>query len=335
MRMKFDTLDKFKGAILGGAIGDTLGQPFEGQTRRHILTQFSNFEQLIIKKKKLFSTYTDDTQLTLHVAQALINGDGFNIKKLVRELIKWLDDPPIKPGYGTIRSVQRLKLGVPWEQAASNSGGNGAIMRSIPLALFYNESPIELKNAIIKATKLTHNHPAAEYGSVIIGRAIAFLVNVNPKNGFSTKDFIDGLIKSIQYAQNEFADEFVNLIKDVEKNLDLPVESGLIKYSQSGVKTPYFIEEYMGKAFVHPYSMSTVACSLFLFMKFKSTFQECIQELITSGGDTDTVGAIGGALVGAYAGFDGIPKKLANMVKNEKDILQTAELLHDKYKQYY
>ncbi|GAF94968.1 unnamed protein product, partial [marine sediment metagenome] len=127
--MKLDYLDKFQGCLFGVAIGDTLGHPFEGRLRIDIHSHFKDFEEFIRNNKSLFNTYTDDTQLTLHTAEALIQGNGFNQNNFIREYIKWLDDPPIGPGYGCISSIRKLKYGIPWEKAASNSGGNGTTMR--------------------------------------------------------------------------------------------------------------------------------------------------------------------------------------------------------------
>ena len=320
---------------MGVAIGDILGQPFEGQTRSQILSQFSNLEDFLGKKKTLFNTFTDDTQLTLHTAQALINGNGFNLKKLIKQYIKWLDDPPIRPGYGSMSSIQKLKYGLSVEKAASNSGGNGTIMRVSPIGLFFNNSLMQLKNAAILSSKITHSHPAAHYGAVIIARAIAYLIKKSHSKGFIINNFMQELVNAIQYAQDDIAEEFINVLKKVEENLDLSIETGLIKFSQIGVKSPYYIEMYMGKAFVHPYAMSTVACSLFLFLKHRDSFKNCLYELATAGGDTDTVGAIGGSLAGAYFGFDEIPENLINLVKDKKKILQIAEQLHEKYQQNY
>ncbi|MCK4382475.1 MAG: ADP-ribosylglycohydrolase family protein, partial [Candidatus Lokiarchaeota archaeon] len=118
-------MDKFQGCLLGVTIGDTLGHPFEGKIRSEIYSYFDDFEEFIHNNRRLFRTYTDDSQLTLHTAEALIKGNGFNIDYFIREYINWLEDPPIGPGYGCISSIRKLKYGVHWKEAASNSGGNG------------------------------------------------------------------------------------------------------------------------------------------------------------------------------------------------------------------
>ncbi len=333
--MKINLLDKFQGCLLGVAIGDSLGHPFEGKLRKHIYSYFDDFESFIQQNKAIFRIYTDDTQLTLHLAEALIKGSGFKVDYIIREFISWLDDPPIGPGYGCISSIRKLRYGVPWEQAASNSGGNGTTMRIAPIGLFYCKDPKALKTAAIKSSIITHSHSAASAGAVVIASAIAYLINKYPDTGFSVEEFFNVITRSISDSQDEIWKELIEILWKVKSNLDMPIESGLIKFSQVGVKSPYFIEDYLGQAFVHPYTISTVACSLFIFLKKLSSFKECIFELSTSGGDSDTVGAIGGSLAGAYFGLQNIPPDLIKLVKNNKKISRISEDLYTVYEKRF
>ena len=334
--MKLDYLDKFQGTLIAVAIGDTLGHPFEGRLRSDIYSRFDKFEEFIQNNKSLFNTYTDDTQLTIHTAEALIQGGGFNFNNFIREYVKWLDDPPIGPGYGCISSIQKLKYGIPWEKAASNSGGNGTAMRVAPIGLFYCKDLEDLKINAIRSSIITHSHPAASAGAVVIARAIAYLIERGPEMHFSIDDFFNVLISFISGSDMEIWEEFIAILKKLRGNLDLSVEAGLIKFSQVGVKSPYFIEQFLGQAFVHPYTLSTVACAIFIFLKkMNSSFKECIFELSTAGGDSDTIGAIGGSLTGAYYGLNKISEDLIKLVKNYKYILQIAETLYKTFKKRY
>lgn len=333
--MQIDLLDKFQGCLLGVTIGDTLGHPFEGKLRSEIYSYFDDFEDFTHNNRRLFRTYTDDSQLTLHIAEALIKGNGFNIDYFIREYINWLDDPPIGPGYGCISSIRKLKYGVHWKDAASNSGGNGTTMRIAPVGLFYSKDIKALKTTAIKSSIITHSHPAASAGAVVIARAIAFLIDKDPETGFSIDEFFDVIITSISNSQDEIWEEFIQILNKLKSNLNIPIESGLIKFSQAGVKSPYFIEQYLGQAFVHPYTISTVICSIFIFLKRLTSFKECIFELATAGGDSDTVGAIGGSLAGVYFGLESIPPDLIKLVKDNKKILNISEELYNKYKKRY
>ncbi len=333
--MDVDYLDKFKGSLIGVAIGDTLGQPFEGMLRKNIFLKFKNFEDFFDGNKKLFKTYTDDTQLTLHTANALIKGNGFVLNNFIHEYIKWLDDPPIGPGLGCLSSIQKLKYGIPWEEASSDSGGNGTAMRIAPIGLFYCKDLEELRNVAIKSSNITHSHPAASAAALVIARAIAFLIDKIPEFGFSIDKFFDEIISSISHSQYNIWEDFIAILNKVKSNLHISVEAGLIKFSQIGVKSPYFIEQYLGQAFVHPYALSTVACSIFVFLKKLKSFKGCIFELVTAGGDSDTIGAIGGSLAGAYFGFNNIPINLIKIVKNYKGLLKTGENLYNSFKVRY
>ena len=331
--MKLDYLDKFSGTLLGVAIGDTLGQPFEGLLREQIHSKVNNFQEFVMKNKKLFNTYTDDTQLTIHTARALIEGSGFDIDTFVRAYINWLDDPPIGPGYGCLISIKKLKYGISWQEAASNSGGNGTVMRISPIGLFYHNEPDILKKIAYQSSIITHSHPAASASAIVIASAISYLVDKTPEEGFSLDEFFNTIIDPIVDSCEPIWNEFISILKKVKENVGTPIKSGLIKFSQIGVKSPFFIEEYLGKAFVHPYAISTVACAIFIFINKLNSFEDCIYELASAGGDSDTIGAIGGSLAGAYFGMENIPIELIDLLKNKKLILKLSEDLYFKYKE--
>jgi len=330
---RIDYFDKFSGTLLGVAIGDTLGKPFEGMLREQIQSKVKNFQEFVMKNKKLFNTYTDDTQLTIHTARALIEGSGFNIDDFVRAYVNWLDDPPIGPGYGCLTAIKKLKYGISWKEAASNSGGNGTAMRVSPIGLFYSNEPEELKRTAYQSSLITHSHPAATASAIVIARAIAYLIDKNPQDGFSIDEFFNIIIDSISDSQEPIWVEFISILRKVRENIGTPINSGLIKFSQIGVRSPFFIEEYLGKAFVHPYAISTVACAIFIFVNKLNSFEDCIYELASAGGDSDTVGAIGGSLAGAYFGMKNIPIELVDLLKNKKFILNIAENLYLKFKE--
>ncbi|TFG18042.1 MAG: hypothetical protein EU531_01555 [Promethearchaeota archaeon] len=333
--MKIDYLDKFKGTLLGVAIGDTLGRPFEGLIRKRIHSQFKDFKNFIKNNRKMFYSYTDDTQLTLHTAQALIDGWGFKMDYLIREFVNWLDDPPIGPGFGCLSSIQKLAYGIDWKDAASKSGGNGTAMRVAPIGLFYSNDPKALEHAAIQSSIITHSHPAASAGALVTAKAIAYLIDKEPNAEFSVDEFFEYITAPLTNSQDRIWQEFIDILSIVKKHIDMPVEAGLIKFSQVGVESPFFIEEFLGKAFVHPYAISTVVCAIFIFLKCLSSFEECIYELATAGGDSDTVAAIGGSLAGNYFGLKNIPSELINIIKDRKKIMTISENLYEKFKERY
>ena len=124
-----------------------------------------------------------------------------------------------------------------------------------------------LNSAALKSSVITHSHPAAAAAALVIARAIAFLIDKSVETSFSIDAFFETIISSISNSQEKIWEEFIEILNRVKDNLNISVEAGLIKFSQVGVKSPFFIEDYLGKAFVHPYAISTVACAIFVFLK--------------------------------------------------------------------
>jgi poly(ADP-ribose) glycohydrolase ARH3 len=333
--MTVNYLDKFKGTLVGLEIGDILGYPLRNKTRNEIVSEFNyfatvrdldDFETFLLKNKKKFDTHTNNTQLAFHIAEALIEANGYKIKSVLKQLLFWLDDPPIGSCYGTFSTIKKIKKGRSWNQASSHSGGSGTLSRVAPIGLFYHTDPYQLVQVAKKSSLLTHTHPATTIGTIIIARAIAYLISKSSDTPFSIDEFSNTIASSFSDLKNidqKIQEQYTKHLYKMMMNLSMSVNSGLIKFSQIGVKTPYFIEEYFGKAFVHPYAMSTVICSLFLFLKNRSSYKECLFNFVTAGGGS-TVGALGGALAGAYFGYSKMPDPLLKLVKNLKYPIKIA-----------
>ncbi|MBD3230322.1 MAG: hypothetical protein GF329_19240 [Candidatus Lokiarchaeota archaeon] len=313
---------RFLGCIIGSAVGDALGQPYEGFLRPK-LERLSN----IISKYR--GRYTDDTQLTLAIANALIEGKGFDRELLIKYFIKWLKEPPIGAGYGCLTAVRNMARGT---MRPSNSGGNGTAMRVSPIGLFYNqkeELPL-LKKYAKESSILTHDHWAASAGALTVARAVAYVLN-NKK--IDKDDLIDTLVSFIN--EPEFK-EFPRHLKNLKNYFDMPVKDALKDLGLKGVKEPYIeifnAPSIKGKGVISGYTLPTVLCSLYAFLLSPSDYIKSVKEVIIGGGDTDTTAAICGAISGAYNGFESIPENLVDNLKDKDIIYSTAEKLYRIYK---
>jgi len=330
--MKINHLDKFKGALIGTAIGDTLGKPFNGQTRAEIHSKFEDFETYVLKhRRKYFKGYADNSQLMLHIAEALIQGKGFNMNYLLRELIKWLDDPPEGEAFSCISSIRKLKRNISWKKVSTDSGGSGTLARTTPFALLYNTDIDTLSDLAELSSSITHSDPAATGSSVLFARAVAYLIEQSPEQRFLLDHFLEQLVIAISNSKKERWNELISYLEELSKYFDLSIEAGLIKFSQIGVSSIYYIQEYLGQAFIHPYAISTMICVLFIFIKRLDSFKNLIFSISTAGGGA-TAAAVGGALAGAFHGYSNIPEKLIKLVKNKNYILNVAERLYYVYK---
>ncbi|TXT53211.1 MAG: hypothetical protein BAJALOKI1v1_2600003 [Promethearchaeota archaeon] len=347
--MNINYLDKFKGAILGLTAGDILGHPFRGKLRTEIAAEFNffeknkdiaAFEKFIFSNKKKFNTYTNNTQLALHLTKALIKAKGFDIREVIREFLYWLDDPPIGQCYSSLSTLKKIKKGIAWNNAASPSAGCGTLARSIPIGLYYCTSSPQLEIVAKESSLITHAHSAPSIGAVVIAKAIAYVLLKSPNSSFSVDEFFNTIASSISNLSDvdkTIKEEYIDNFYKIMLNLTISEEAGLIKFSQIGVKSPYFIEDYLGKAFVHPYALSTVICSLFLFLKNvqkHASFKEYLFSFITTGAGS-TFGALGGAITGAYFGYLGIPKNFLRFIKDKKTILAIVENLYQTFETHF
>ncbi len=302
---------KFIGTLVGTGIGDALGRPFEGWFRDRIkavvgrVTEFlPDFPPYDLPKGQ----YTDDTQLTIAITESLVRCEGFNLEDLINRFIDWLSEPPIGPGYGCLSSIQKFKQGIPWQEATSSSGGNGTAMRVSPIGLFYHQDIPKLIEIARQSSIITHNHWASTASAIIVARSVAYLLN---HTDLEIDDFLTKIAASVDH--DEFEDFAPNLLK-LKEFLKMDKEAALFELGGLGIKPPWpNPAAETGRGFIAPYAMSTTLSALYCFLLSPRDFKESVIEAVISGGDTDTIGAITGAISGAYNGVDGIP---SNWIKS-------------------
>lgn len=147
--------------MIGAIIGDIIGSPYEFDHNNIKTTDFPLFRD--------YSTFTDDTVMTLAVAQAVMNGYN-DPKKTEKELVRCMQEFGKQypdAGYGAAFS-QWLKSDDPQPY---NSFGNGAAMRVSPVAWIYDDLETVEKYAAITA-KVTHDHPEGIKGAQATAAAI-------------------------------------------------------------------------------------------------------------------------------------------------------------------
>ena len=312
---------RFVGTLLGTAIGDALGRPFEGWSRRQIE---ANFERLTDLLPDLFSggfpagQYTDDTQLTIAIAESLVRSKGFDLDDLISRFIDWLSEPPIGPGYGCLSSIRKLRTGYSWEQAASDSGGNGTAMRVSPIGLFYHNDISKLIETARMSSTITHSHWAATASAIVVARSIAYLINCD---SLDTDDFLQQVASSIESPKFEAYSK--NILK-LKEFLKMDKNEALIELGGIGIKPPWPNPAKTRQGFIAAYAMSTTLSALYCFLLTPEDFENSVVEAVMAGGDTDTCGAITGSISGAFNGIEKIPVNWINTVVNSKRIEELA-----------
>lgn len=276
------------GAIWGTAVGDSLGLPFEGMSRRRVLRTMGT---AAISHRFLVGRgmVSDDTEHTCLVAHALATSHG-DVNKFENALAWsfrwWLLGLPAGVGLGTLRALIRLWLGFGVRRSGVWSAGNGPAMRAAIIGAY---APIdsELRASLVRAsTRITHSDPRAELGALAVANAAAIAAHELPATSHQRIDFVRRSIGDCELATllSTAADHAEDSTAVLAEKLGL----------QRGVS-----------GFVN----HTVPVAIHVWARHPDDFERAIEEVVRLGGDTDTTAAIVGGLVGTRTGPGGIPTR--------------------------
>ena len=278
------------GCLLGTAIGDAFGLPYEGLSKQRQNRLYPNLKEYnFIFNKGMIS---DDTEHTCMVAQSLILSAG-NTAIFTKELgwrsRWWLLGLPAGIGYATLKSIVKLWLGFPPHKSGVFSAGNGAAMRSAIIGVCYGNDIQKLRELVKASTRLTHTDIKAEYGALAVALA-AYLASqkliVSPQMYYEK---LTTLIGSEQV-------EFLSLIKQACDS------------AKSTETTQSFAAKIGLRKGITGYIYHTVPVVIHAWLSYQQDYQSAILAIVCCGGDTDTTAAILGGIVGAAVGKDGIPQ---------------------------
>ena len=307
--------NRIRGTLLGTAVGDALGLPAEGISRRRAQKLFKGrWRHRLVLNRGMIS---DDTEHTLFVAQSLIaHPDSLERfqRRLAWTLRWWLLSLPAGIGFGTLRAILRLWLGFRPSGSGVASAGNGPAMRVAPIGALFAESPSQLDDFVAAATRITHTDTRALTGA----RAIALLVAWTVRDDLTKRPHIDDLVGVLLSAGPDDA-EWLGLVNAIEK-----------AYRQQDT-VDKFAADLGLQAGVTGYVYHTVPVAVYAWFRHFGDFEKTLTSVLDCGGDTDTGGAIVGALAGAVVGDDGIPRRwidgIVDWPRGPKLLLAVADRL--------
>lgn len=278
--------DRFRGALVGVAVGDGLGAYFEGH-----LGPVPAHDIARIERDGVPLRYTDDTAMTIALADSLLNAGGLDQDDLAQVFARhWEREPSRGYGPGTAFLLARISAGEHWKTAAAaqfggqGSFGNGAAMRVAPVALHAGGNP-ELSAELGRASaQVTHTHPLGVDGAATQAAAVA-LALVQPASApIDVSDFLAALQAT--------AREPV-IIEQLDRVATL---------AEDGTG-----EDIAGELGTGIAAHEAVPAAICAFLRHADSFADTIRFAISLGGDTDTIAAMAGALAGAYKGERAIP----------------------------
>jgi poly(ADP-ribose) glycohydrolase ARH3 len=321
-----DIRDVFTGTALGTLVGDAFGAYVEGWDPERIRGEYG------LLSAPIGGVYTDDTQMMIGLMEALAEcaetGNDFSAAALQESAArKFLSNFDPSRGYGPrIGGVmRRIESGFPANMVGTDSWGNGAAMRIAPVGMFFYDDDERLIDMAVHTAEITHTHPAGVAGAVAqamaVGRAVRHAVSGDALSLESLVDdaaraageFDEGAIREISRIRDLAADDLDGAICEIVSTFSRDVSAlGAVPAALAAFVLVHRMEGGEGG------------------------FPDVVMAAVNSGGDTDTIGAMAGAVAGACWGRASIPKQwLAVMENGEKGrdyinalALRLAELKH-------
>lgn len=320
--------DRIAGAILGLAIGDALGYPHEFRTveqvRREIgpagITGFLRLKDprftrpFIVGADHPPGTFTDDTQMSIAVAEALIARGHDDVDSLMgdmgRRFVDWYfsDDNNRSPGAATGTACEALQRGAHWrESGVRQSKGCGANMRVAPIGLFFDD--LDVVAAVARdCAWITHGHACGTEGAAAAALCVALALR-----GEAPAD-IHRVVD--EHIRGRGAHALETLWTRLPTLLDRPPGEVLVELEQNpaGLGESWVAEE-------------AIASALYCVWRHPDDFLACVLEAVNTDGDSDSIACIAGGISGARLGVSRLPRDLVATVERSGDLLDLAARL--------
>jgi len=281
--------DRFRGCLLGVAIGDALGGLFEARSPESIRERFATADEIAAYPKEEI-WYTDDTQMTIGIAETLADhGEIVNIRLCEAFVANYI--PSRGYGRGARAILEAMEDGKDHEQVAAEyfpggSYGNGAAMRVAPVGLFFHHERKRIWEQARLSALPTHLHALGIEGAQILALAVGILCE---DAAWNRTRFFDELLAPDLTFEYRTQMEFASRANSVDK---LPP---------------------LGNRIEALYSVPTaIAC----FALTPDSLTDTLGNAIFLGGDTDTIAAMAGALVGTHLGLQGLPERLVRLLES-------------------
>lgn len=298
-------MNPVQNALLGLAVGDALGVPVEFRSRAVMKNDPVTGMRAFGTHRQPAGTWSDDSSLAFCLAASLC--DGYNLEDIGKRFVMWYDDAywtahgsVFDIGITTRNAINRLRQGQRADFCGDfdeQANGNGSLMRIMPLLFYIKDKPQKERWEITRdVSRITHGHIRSciccffylEFaGKLLAGKKAAEAL---AETRSEIKTFL---------VENHFAAREIELLQflfdaDFEK---LP-ES---KISASG------------------YVLHTLEASLWCLLTTNS-YKDAVLKAVNLGEDTDTTGAVTGALAGLYYGAETIPAEWLEVLARREAI---------------
>lgn len=271
------------GALIGSAVGDALGAPFEFERPGLYKGTYPSPVLGGIGEMRggggfgwKPAEFTDDTQMALALAESLVARNGFDADDLWQRWRTWAATAKDVGVQTRMALAEKNHIGVAERvhERRGQSAGNGSVMRNTPVALWAAEESLENLVALAgRQASLTHHDPHNAYGAAIHAAMI--------RAGIHGEDVFTAIEAALDVLPDEARERWVPLLAPSWQP-DTSTNNGTV--------------------------WDCLAEAVWA-VRIASTFEEAIVNAVDLGRDTDTVACVTGGIAGARWGVQSIPSR--------------------------
>jgi len=292
--------------MLGLAVGNALGLPVESWPSTEIRRRYPKGVREI-DPTELDLPWDDDLAQAVILAESILEHDTLRHDDLATRLLAWFDSNGRGMGNQTRAVINALKQGMMpseaaqmvWERDGGQLAGNGAVMRCPPVAMRWPRDRKRLYQETERSSRVTHHDPRCTWSAFAINLAVAEALKGRTATIDSVADSMDaaGVGPHTLHAAREVTGGTLERLR-----LDGSSMGFTLKAMQVGLWCLEHAED----------------------------FEESLVLVIHAGGDTDTNGAVAGAILGALHGAGGIPERWIARIRNADQLISLADRLLDR-----
>lgn len=295
---------RYRGAMLGLAAGNALGIPVESRSRALIARHHPDGVRDIANEERRLP-WDDDLAQAVILAESILENDSLDAEDLAVRFLAWRRANGRGIGHHTRRVLDAIEAGAPvgdaarvvWEESGKNAAGNGAVMRCAPAALRWRRDPERLVAETNRSALTTHHDPRCGWSAVAVNTAIA---------------------AALEGRRLDAAD-----LADAVEEAGAPAAVGAAVRSSDGVILDALALDHdntMG------YTLKAMQAGLWALAQ-DAPAEATLISIVNAGGDTDTNGAVAGALLGAYHGEAALPARWIENIGGASELTDLAEQL--------
>ena len=342
--------DRSRGLMVGLAVGNLLGILCEGWKREEIRLGWPDGVRDI--EVRAGCPDDDDLAQAVILAAACHGAEALDVDDLARRFWVWGEENGLGMGHATGATLARYggspprrygsrnmsvrrrgsalpdfqaarePVGLPaleasraaWEDSGGKAAGNGAVMRCAPLAIRWRDDDAALVRNTVVSAVVTHWDPRCVWSAVFVNLAVASLLQEPP----------DGALRLVERAERAW-----EMLGDVLEpfGIDAPVPAVVTEALDiADVTAP---EDVGLDGWDMGYTLKAMQVALWCAGR-AADFEEALIAVVNAGGDTDTNGAVAGAVLGARFGFDAIPRRWRTQVAGLRTNRDAMEVWADR-----